>query len=204
MLTGVLVVAFPVSVFSDLWSKEVKRINREMRIINPHVEMLPDDEDDDYVDDNDSDNDNGSDDGSANIHLLAKGSTDTNNYDTSRAKDFNKLMSNMSFSRLMQNTPDTASTRKRESANDDNVPNRSSISMTLDHGDVKQTITKSVVLNNTNINANTSANTNTSDSDNDKNTLTIKREDMTEILDRLDTIRENELRIRSLFQKYQL
>lgn len=40
MLTGVLVVAFPVSVFSDLWSKELKRAGT-------YVEDDSDDEDDD-------------------------------------------------------------------------------------------------------------------------------------------------------------
>ena len=119
MLTGVLVVAFPVSVFSDLWQKEVRRLARERRI------LLPDD--DDYYDNANDDDDsikNGGDDDDNNDNrdaILAKCSADSATnfgsetedsiYYSSRAKDFDTLISNMSLSRLVNTAvPDKTST----------------------------------------------------------------------------------------------
>ena len=52
MMTGVLVIAFPVSVFSDLWSRELKRSGAFDAL------ELDDDGDDDYVDEHDKEKGN--------------------------------------------------------------------------------------------------------------------------------------------------
>ena len=136
--------------------------------------MLPDDDDDDDEDDDDNDED---DDDDVNRALLVKNSADSGNYQgsetedsayyaSSRAKELDTLMSNMSLSRLMAGAPEKHAPM----------------------GGVDQV----------------HQTTKTKDDNNTNDVLTIGREDLTEIMDRLDTIRENESRIRSLLKKYQL
>ena len=193
MLTGVLVVAFPVSVFSDLWQKEVRRLARERRI------LLPDD--DDYYDNANDDDDsikNGGDDDDNNDNrdaILAKCSADSATnfgsetedsiYYSSRAKDFDTLISNMSLSRLVNTA----------------VPDKTSTS--VDGASYSRSINSPLSDRN-------SGGVNKANQINPRgdtvidSSVVMERDDIAEIMHRLDTIRENEIRIRGLMEKYQL
>lgn len=88
MLTGVLVVAFPVSVFSDLWSKEVERINK-----SKGIETGLDDDDDRT----DGGNDPISFDGGGSIINPSHdgGVKVVSGYESTKADEVDKLISNI-------------------------------------------------------------------------------------------------------------
>ena len=189
MLTGVLVVAFPVSVFSDLWQKEVRKIAKERRI------LLPDDGSEIADDDEDSNGDGDYDNNDQDI-VLAKSSADSctnpgseaedSVYYGSRAKEFDTLVSNMSLPRL-----------RYAPAAEKYIPPVCANNSSIRSGILQGHLGSDKVLDERD-------QTKTS-SDKAKNTaIMIERDDLMEIMDRLESIRQNETRIRSLMKKYHL
>jgi hypothetical protein len=165
MFMGVLVVAFPVSVFSDLWSKEVKKLNKHYGI---------------DMGDDDEDNNNYSNARDGSVYYDATtgeasggGGGETNDrgideiYQLTKAKDVEALLSSINIARP-SSPPSTAEVAAAVAAvannNSDPVPG-------VDP-------TKPVVI--------------------------VQKEDLAEIFTQLDTMRESELRIRNILNKYNL
>jgi len=174
---GVLVVAFPVSVFSDLWHREVRRIDREMRKMNLAAFTATDDDEGDSYDD---------DEGFSGDQASAPGfrgnapqqSDDFDLYDTSRAKEFDTLMS-MSMSRLR-----LSSTRDADALSS---MNSSAIAKDTPSANESEPI---------------DTDASTTRARGKMGTVTMERDDLNEILKRLEAIRENEERIREVLKKY--
>lgn len=187
MLTGVLVVAFPVSVFSDLWQKEVRKIARERRI------LLPDDGDESVEGDEDSTGVGDYDNNDPDIVLAKSSGTDPGSeaedsvYYSSRAKEFDTLVANMSLSRLSYR-PVAEKSIPSVSANHSSNNDSGALYSRLGSGKV---LDKRVQTKN---NGETADNT----------VMMIERDDLIEVMDRLEAIRQNEMQIRSLMKKYQL
>lgn len=153
MMTGVLVVAFPASVFSDLWSREVRRISKEYEFHDG------DNNSDGSVCDKDAGENDTNNDDSKNQYPPGNNKNDGRDsvYHSTKAQDMAAVLSKMSLNLGSANT-------------------NSSIAMGP-------------------------ANNNAPEQD---EMITMQREDLTDILNHLDTMRNSERRVRHILQKYKV
>jgi len=224
MLTGVLVIAFPVSVFSDLWSKEVDRLRQ--------LQGLDDTEQDD--DDDDGDNSDNNISTVADAPLKPPGSHQRTQSDissiyfSSRAQDVAALWSSINLGRLVGD--------HREEKNGDLNPDIEALNGNKP-GTLSSKISCVTDASGTTANSNISANAicdslgNVGDSssiatgssanailsnggsflsvDNSNNksgadVISMEKEDLAAIFQSLETIRESQARIETVLNKYKI
>ncbi|CAB9499526.1 gated channel subfamily B member [Seminavis robusta] len=169
MLMGVLVVAFPVSVFSDLWAKEIKRQHQEPaeRHHQDQHNHHGHNGDDDNLHTNGDDEDDG-------IKMPLDSPA------AMRAKNMDTLWNSFGRLSFMPNSDiiDEEQLRTIETHNDDGSPRSSNDHHKEAPGHLKGVSTPGVVLMDT--------------------------QDLKDILDRLESIREHENNIRSILDKYKI